>query len=630
MASSALTTGPSLLRVRPCALGRRAATVPRCTSGPFSSSKPLRGPGTWLDSRLPQNARSAPWRLCTGPGSAGGRPARPATPAASSQGASNGALPPESGRAPAPARPKLLSLWRKFLPMATLFFLMAFVNTVMDTLKDTLVITAVGGGTQVIPFITVYGVLPASFAFLLAFSWGTQRLARRHLFNITISCFLCFLGGFALFYPVHESLHLGPLAAWLGPRLPLGLAGGVGMLRNWMFTLFYCASELWGDVCLSLLFWGLANETTSMAEAPVLYPLFGIGANIAQTLAGRTMRLAFSGAARARAGYAARLQAMLGLCCGLCLAIMALQSWIAARFRASHAPPPPAGARAVATFEDPAPGDSSSDEEGGAGAGGGSPAAMSLGQAWHFLRQSPQIRCLALLAISQGITSNLLDLAWKHHLHRLATTPAAYSAILGDTAMWTGIVTGSLMLLSPTLFARLGWEGVAKTTPRLMLYAGTPFFLGCIGYNFWLSGTLNGPMALKTLVMLGALLQVLVKGAKFSLFKPAEEMVYIGLDDESRSKGKAAIDVVGAQSGKSASSLLQQTLLLLSGGQLPKTLPIMALFFATMLRQWIGAVTVLAGYVGSEEAAQADAKQPAGSEKGGVAPSPSAQDLGLA
>lgn len=425
--------------------------------------------------------------------------------------------------------------------MATLFFLMAFVNTVMDTLKDTLVITAVGGGTQVIPFITggwrrgawprlrwgsewsarvamALGPRPAWHAPCISTlraasptvsphpnpsqsmaccrpplpssspfrgapsdwraatcstspspassaSWAggyepvfwdpgsSQRLwARRRRpgaawtppshdappppqlptpapAQIQMPLCLARMHGstasappplrppphthttaprkplppprFALFYPVHESLHLGPLAAWLGPRLPLGLAGGVGMLRNWMFTLFYCASELWGDVCLSLLFWGLANETTSMAEAPVLYPLFGIGANIAQTLAGRTMRLAFSGAARARAGYAARLQAMLGLCCGLCLAIMALQSWIAARFRASHAPPPPAGARAVATFEDPAPGDSSSDEEGGAGAGGGSPAAMSLGQAWHFLRQSPQIRCLALLAISQ-------------------------------------------------------------------------------------------------------------------------------------------------------------------------------------------------------------------------------------
>ena len=57
--------------------------------------------------------------------------------------------------------------------------------------------------------------------------------------------------------------------------------------------------------------------------------------------------------------------------------------------------------------------------------------------------------------------------------------------------------------------------------------------------------------------------QVFAKGAKFSMFKPAEEMVYIGLDQESRTKGKAAIDVVGAQSGKSAGSILQQVCSLL-------------------------------------------------------------------
>ena len=56
------------------------------------------------------------------------------------------------------------------------------------------------------------------------------------------------------------------------------------------------------------------------------------------------------------------------------------------------------------------------------------------------------------------------------------------------------------------------------------------------------------------------------KGAKFSMFKPAEEMVYIGLDEESRTKGKAAIDVVGAQTGKSLGSVLQQALLLATGG----------------------------------------------------------------
>lgn len=50
------------------------------------------------------------------------------------------------------------------------------------------------------------------------------------------------------------------------------------------------------------------------------------------------------------------------------------------------------------------------------------------------------------------------------------------------------------------------------------------------------------------------------------MFKPAEEMVYIRLDEESRTKGKAGIDVFGAQAGKSAGSVLQQMLLLISGG----------------------------------------------------------------
>jgi AAA family ATP:ADP antiporter len=44
---------------------------------------------------------------------------------------------------------KFMRLSERFLPMVALFFLMAFVNTILDSLKDTLVITAVGGGPQV-------------------------------------------------------------------------------------------------------------------------------------------------------------------------------------------------------------------------------------------------------------------------------------------------------------------------------------------------------------------------------------------------------------------------------------------------------------------------------------------------
>lgn len=66
------------------------------------------------------------------------------------------------------------------------------------------------------------------------------------------------------------------------------------------------------------------------------------------------------------------------------------------------------------------------------------------------------------------------------------------------------------------------------------------------------------PPPLICLTAMGAFLHVFLRAAKFALFKPAEEMIYITLDDESKTKGKAAIDVVGAQLGKTGGSLVQQ------------------------------------------------------------------------
>lgn len=584
---------------------------------------------------------------------------------------------------------KLDGLWDRFIPMSVLFFLMAFVNTIIDSLKDSLVITAVGGGTEVLPYLSVYGVLPSSVLFLIVYSWGTQRFSRERLFNVIIASFLAFYSAFAFVYPNHEALHLSGWADGFAAVIPAGLSGLVGMVRNWLFTLFYCFSELWGDVVLSLLFWGLANETTSIEDAPLLYPLFGIGANLAQTLAGRSLRV-FSDAAGVSMSYAAQLQATIGLCVVMGCIIVVLHAHIARTF-----PKNPKGStlakmalerrvEAAATLAQsnrgradhmaqvkldleasvrglnycdieehahhrdqsltdnaaPAAKNGSFRNNGASGhqrrlnglangngngngasngvynvrnrlngqAIGANPPSppkrkaaasvkrsMSLRDAWEFLAKSPQIQCLAVMAVAQGITTRLLEVSWKHYLHKLHTTPAAYAAFLGDTAMWTGIVTGTLMFTSPMLFDRIGWKGVASVTPKFMLWGGVPFFVGCIAYNFLAGPAVGaGLVTLQVLVVTGAIMQVFSRGAKFSLFKPAEEMVYIGLDDESRSKGKAAIDVVGAQSGKSVGSILQQALLILTGGTVGGILPALAIFYAVMLRKWNSAVADLA------------------------------------
>ena len=132
-------------------------------------------------------------------------------------------------------------------------------------------------------WVAVYAVLPFSIAFLVTFNHLSTFMTRESLFTTIVSAFLVFLLFFAfVLYPNHAVLHPHAAADVWAQQVPKGLIGLVGMVRNWTLTVFYCVSEMWGDVGLSLLFWGLANETTSMHDAPTLYPLFGIGANVAQ------------------------------------------------------------------------------------------------------------------------------------------------------------------------------------------------------------------------------------------------------------------------------------------------------------------------------------------------------------
>ena len=513
---------------------------------------------------------------------------------------------------------KLDGLWGQLVPMTFLFFMMAFVNTIIDSLKDSLVITAVGGGTEVLPYLSLYGVLPSSVLFLVMYSWATRKMSREKIFNLTMAGFLMFYASFALVYPHHEALHISSLADSLQQVLPAGFSGLVGMVRNWLFTVFYCVSELWGDVVLSLLFWGLANETTSIEDAPLLYPLFGIGANIAQTCAGRSLRL-ISEVSNSVLPYTQQVQLAVALCVVLGVVIAATHTMItrtfvknpkgsaADRLRHGSNGSVQCGSDVVIDNESSVPGlnycniqDRSVTETAGepstsAVAKEETKEAMGMKEAWLFLVKSPQIRCLAIMALAQGLTNRILEVSWKHYLHVLHPSPVAYAAFLGDTAMWTGAATGLLMIVSPLLFDLMGWRGVASATPNIMLLGGIPFFCCCIIFSFFSSTALgSGLISLRGLVLTGALLQVFSRGSKFSLFKPAEEMVYIGLDDESRTKGKAAIDVVGAQSGKSVGSVLQQMMLIITGGSVSGIIPVLAIFYVTMLYQWKASVNDLA------------------------------------
>ena len=113
-----------------------------------------------------------------------------------------------------------------------------------------------------------------------------------------------------------------------------------------------------------------------------------------------------------------------------------------------------------------------------------------------------------LIATAIVLPNNLIKHLFRDGIDQLPL-PELGQAFMGEVAMWTGIVTGTLMCISPLLFKRMGWRGVAGATPAFLLVAGTPFFLGCIILAMLQPSAATGTLLLRCLVMFGALLQVI-------------------------------------------------------------------------------------------------------------------------
>ena len=517
-------------------------------------------------------------------------------------GASSAKLPAKDKGPVAALLEPMRGLWGQLVPMASMFFWMALANGILDALKDTLVVTAFGGAEQ-IPYLTVYAVLPMSFVFVGVFAKFSQRWGREKIFYVFLGVFMAFFALFtAVLYPNAAALHPTAAAAAFAASMPEGLAGGIAVLTNWVYSLFYVSSELWGDVILSLLFWGMANETTRLQDASVIYPLLGVGANLAQATSGAITKWV-SGSWQPNVPvdevWAVKLRFLMTIVMGCGVAIAATHAYIMQR---AHAADGGAGRAAAEKAIAQANADDASlkqlnSERAAAGKKPKKPK-TGLFDALRFVLIKPEVFCLAIMSVSQGLSSILFQVAWKGQLRILHPSPQAYSAFMGDVQLMSGALTCVLMLAAPWLFKKLGWAGTLSVTPKSAMVLGWAFF----GFSIWAAAggfLVQTSPWLPVLVWGGSILYVIERAAKFSLFKPAEEMVYITLDDESRTKGKAAVDVLGAQVGKTGGSFMQQGMLLWFG-TIVAALPSLMTVHTVIVVMWLWAVKELDDMHGAE------------------------------
>jgi len=459
---------------------------------------------------------------------------------------------------------------KKLLPMFFLFFFINFNYTVLRDTKDALIITAPGSGAEAIPFLKVWGVLPFAIIFMLVYSKLSNMMNKQKLFYSTISFFIAFFAMFALFlYPLRDVLHPSTSADWLQNHLSQGFSGLVALYRNWTYALFYIMSELWGSVAISLLFWGFANDITRVSESKRFYAMFGLGANFAMLFSGPLIVLFSDIRTKLPAGvdaWGVTLNYMLSFVVLSGLIIMGVYYWINKNVLTD------------ARFYDSSEVKKAKKEK----------PKLSMKESFLFLMKSPYIGWLAVLVIGYGVAINLVEVTWKSQLKLQYPNGNEYNAFMGKFSFLTGLITILMMLfVGGNVIRRFGWGVGALITPVVLLITGVGFFSFVI-FRDSLSGfiAMFGTTPLMLAVLFGMAQNIMSKSAKYSLFDPTKEMAYIPLDQESKVKGKAAIDVVGARLGKSGGSIVQQVLIV-AFGSLSAITPIIAVILFGIIGAWI-------------------------------------------
>ena len=144
-----------------------------------------------------------------------------------------------------------------------------------------------------------------------------------------------------------------------------------------------------------------------------------------------------------------------------------------------------------------------------------------------------------------------------------------------------GVATFLVIFLGSNLIKHVGWRAGALATPLTMGLLGAPFFGVVLASRS--AGALGGDR-LALVVFFGALQGLVAKALKSALFDPTTQMAYIPLDQESKVKGKAAIDVLGSRFGKSGCALLQQMLVVSFGTISDAAHVIFVLFYVVRAR----------------------------------------------
>lgn len=470
---------------------------------------------------------------------------------------------------------------KRVLPLALIMFLMCFCYGILRSVKDSVVIPV--QGAQIIPFIQLWVILPMAFAMTFLFTKLSNRLNQEKVFYIIVMGFILFFLFFAfVLYPYGDQLYLTKHVASIKEKLPSGWSSFVTIIEYWPCTLFYAIAELWHSFVMSVLFWGFANEITSIKESARFYAVFGTAFNLGAMASGQVANFFAQGAylnpylpygSNSWEQSVMTLALVVSLAGGITLFLfrwMHTKVLMNARFDLAHL----SLAHKKKSHKTEKP--------------------LLLSQCLQILAKNSYLRSIAVIVIAYNLLINLTEVVWKHHVAALHTNQESFNHFMNNLTSSVGFVSILMTFFLPCLLKRFGWTKSSLITPIMMVVTGLFFFVFLL-FEEALAPFMFATFGISPLicvVFIGALQNALSKAMRYSVLETTKEMAFIPLSNEDKLRGKASIDGVGSRFGKSGGAVIYQGLLLVMGSIVTAT-PVVAVIFLMMSGLWIASTVHL-------------------------------------